>query len=54
MRKKKPLLIGIAIGALARPVIVRAYRPFRARIQRKLYDVAFEFMQNYDADHPST
>jgi hypothetical protein len=54
MRKKKHLLIGIAIGALARPVIVRAYRPFRSRVRRKIYDVAFEYLQNFDADHPTT
>lgn len=53
MRKKKPLLIGIAIGVLARPVIVRAYRPFRDVIRTKVYNVAFEYIQNFDADRPS-
>jgi hypothetical protein len=53
MKKKKPLLIGIAIGVLARPVISRAYRPFRARVQRRIYEVAFQYMQDYDINHPS-
>lgn len=53
MRKKKSLLIGIVIGALARPVIVQVYRPFRSRVRRKIYDAAFQFMQDYEIDHPS-
>lgn len=52
MRKKKPLLIGIAIGVLARPVIVRAYRPFHNAVRTKIYNLAFDFIQNFDANHP--
>jgi hypothetical protein len=51
VRKKKPLLVGIAIGVLARPVIVRAYRPFRHKVQTKLYNLALDFIQNFDANH---
>lgn len=50
MRKKKPLLIGIAIGMFARPIIVRAYRPFRSRLQDTLYNVAIDFIRNLDAE----
>lgn len=54
MRKqKKSLFVGIVIGALARPVIVRVYRPFHSKVQNKLYNIAFDFIQNFDADHPS-
>lgn len=53
MRKKKLLFVGIAIGVLARPIIVLAYRPFRDVIRTRIYNVAFEYIQNFDADRPS-
>jgi len=53
MRKKKPLLIGITIGLLARPVVIRAYQPFRDVMRNKLYNIAFDYIQNFDADRPS-
>ncbi len=49
MRKKKPILIGIAIGALARPVFKQAYKPFRNSVRNKLYNLALDFIQNFDA-----
>lgn len=51
--KKKPLIIGIAIGVLVRPILVRAYRPLHKRMQINLYNFAFDFIQNFDANHPS-
>ena len=51
MRKKKSLFIGIAIGALARPAIIRAYRPFQVRVQTKLYNIALDFVKNFDANN---
>lgn len=51
--KKKPLIVGIAIGVLARPVVLRMYQPFHAKVQQKLYNLAFDFMQNFEANHPS-
>lgn len=53
MKKKKPLLVGIAIGVLARPIIKRAYLPFRSAVRNKLYTLAFDFIQDFDADRPS-
>lgn len=53
MRKKRSLLIGIAIGALARPVIKRVYRPFRHVVREKIYNVAFDYIHNFDAERPS-
>lgn len=53
MRKKKPLIIGIAIGILARPVIKRAYRPFSDAVRKRVYNIAFDYIQNFDADRPS-
>lgn len=53
MRKKKQLLIGLTIGVLARPVIKRAYRPFSDAVRKKIYDIAFDYIQNFDADRPS-
>lgn len=53
MRKKKALLVGITIGALARPVIVRVYWPFRGRVRTRIYNLAFDYIQNFDADRPS-
>lgn len=46
------LIIGIAVGALARPVLVRMYRPFHSKVQTKLYNLAFDFIQSFDAHHP--
>lgn len=55
MRKKKTLIVGIAIGLLARPVIKRA--PFRnmARdvIRTRLYNLAVDYIENFDAERPS-
>lgn len=48
MREKKPLLIGIAIGVLARLVVKRAYKPFRNTVRTKIYSLALEFVQNFD------
>jgi hypothetical protein len=53
MRKKKSLLIGVTIGVLARPIIKQAYRPFRDVIRNKIYGVAVDYIQNFDADRPS-
>ena len=53
MRKKKPLFVGVLIGAFARPIIVRAYRPFHSKVREKLYNIALEYIQNFDADRPS-
>lgn len=53
MRKKKSLLVGIVVGVLARPVVALAYRPFRDVIRAKIYNVAFDYIQNFDADRPS-
>jgi hypothetical protein len=53
MRKKKPLLIGVMIGVLAKPVITQACRPFRDRIRNKIYNIAVDYIQNFDADRPS-
>jgi hypothetical protein len=50
MRKKRPLLLGIAIGVFARPIIVRVYRPFHSRLQDTLYNIAFDFIQNLDSE----
>lgn len=52
-KKKKQLLVGVAIGVLARPVIKRAYRPFRSVVRNKLYAIALNFIQDFDADRPS-
>jgi hypothetical protein len=51
MRKKKPLLVGIAIGVLARPVIIQVYKPFRNTVQTKIYNLALDFIQNFDAKY---
>lgn len=48
MRKKKPLIVGIAIGALARPVIKRAYKPFSNTVRKKLYNLALDFINKVD------
>lgn len=53
MRKKKALLVGITIGVIARPVIVRVYRPFHGRVRNRIYNLAFDYIQNFDADRPS-
>lgn len=53
MRKKRTLLIGITIGVLARPIVLWAYWPFRDVIRTKIYNVAFDYIQNFDADRPS-
>ena len=53
MRKKKSLLVGIAIGVLARPALRRAYRSFREKVRVKMYGIALDFIQNFDANHPS-
>ena len=55
--KKKQVLAGIAIGViwapginfLARPLL----RPIKTRVRAKLYNIALEFIQNYDADRPN-
>lgn len=52
-KKKKQILVGIVIGAFARPVIKRAYRPFRSAVRNKLYVLAVDFIQDFDADRPS-
>lgn len=53
MRKKKHLLVGVAIGVIARPVIKRAYRPFRSAVRNKIYLIALDFVQNFDTGGPS-
>lgn len=52
-QKRKGLIIGLAIGALAKPVLIRAYRPFRSKVREKIYTIAFEFIQNFDAERPT-
>jgi hypothetical protein len=51
MRKKKPLLIGITIGVLARSVVKRVYKPFRNTVRTKIYIFALDFVQNFDANN---
>lgn len=53
MKKKRAILIGMAIGMFARPVIKQAYQPFRDQIRQKIYNIAFDYIQNFDAERPS-
>jgi len=53
VRKKKPFLVGITVGLLVRPVIVRVYRPFHGKVREKIYNLALDYIQNFDADRPS-
>lgn len=53
MKRKKGLLIGVVIGVFARPAIALAYRPFRDVIRTRIYNAAFDYIQNFDADRPS-
>jgi hypothetical protein len=53
MRKKKQLLIGIAIGYFAGPIVKILASPFREAAQKKLYDIAIEYIERFDADRPS-
>lgn len=56
MRKKKQLLLGVGVGLLVRPVIARVARPLtskaRQAVRVKLYELAFQYMQDFDADRP--
>lgn len=49
--KKKWLLAGLAIGLLARPIVVKACRPLHRKVQTKIYNLAFDFIQNFDANN---
>jgi hypothetical protein len=56
VRKKKQLLLGVGVGLLVRPVIARVARPLtskaRQAVRVKLYELACQYMQDFDADRP--
>ena len=47
--RKRTLLAGVVIGLVAKPIAKRAYRPFRDKVRLKMYNIAFDFIQNFDA-----